>query len=109
MWTCSDGFAGAGFGAFPGMSFSSPMSAMSGLSPMAISAGGSLGAYSPASFSPASFGSAFGSSSGPVGLGAFGSGAGAMSAPSSLSNVYASAAGSPSLLAGYAPYYGRRK
>lgn len=85
------------------MSFSNPMGAMSGLSPMAAMSSNSLsGAFSPASFGPASFGSFGSSTTNP--MSAFNS-ANGMSA-STLSNVYAS---SPSLMGGYTPYYGRRR
>lgn len=119
--TNSDSFnpgASSGFGGFPGYSFSNPMGAMSGMSPIALSSamsgamsGGSFGgAFSPASFGPASFGGAFGSpaaSSATNPMSAFASQASGMGSASSLNNVYAN---SPSLMAaGYTPYYGRRK
>lgn len=85
------------------MSFSNPMGAMSGMSPIAAMSSNTLNsAFSPASFGPTSFGT-FGSTSGNP-LSAFAN-ANGMSA-STLSNVYAS---SPSLMGGYTPYYGRKR
>lgn len=87
------------------MSFSNPMGAMSGLSPLTMS-GSSLGnSFASPSFGPASFGS-FGSPTGGNPMSAFGGAGSGLGAASNLNNIYAS---SPSLMGGYTPYYGRRR